>query len=299
MTRHTTPAIIPTLRLLGGMATTNDLLEAGITADRLRRAAIRGDLFRPRHGLFALPGHPEPLLQAACAGGPLAGLSAARYYGWWTPRSSPIEISVRTDSRRLAHRGLVLHHDAHLLEADERFVVSPTSAARQCIRTLSFDFAVAVLDSALHEQAITGENRVDLGLLRESLPRRLHAVVDAADERAEAGAETLARIRLRRCGIPARPQVWITRGIRIDLLLGDSVALEIGSKEFHADPERYEADHARAATIIGLGFDHLEFTTSQVMDDWETVEAVILSRVRPFYRSAGREFHQGFGATPR
>lgn len=82
-------------------------------------------------------------------------------------------------------------------------------------------------------------------------------------------------------GVQARTQVWIARGIRVDLLIGERLVVEIGSEQFHADPDQYESDHSRAATIVGLGFELLEFTTRQIMDDWSTVEAVILERALP------------------
>ena len=82
------------------------------------------------------------------------------------------------------------------------------------------------------------------------------------------------------------PQQWLTRGVRVDLLIDDLV-IEIGSREFHAYPDQYEHDHARAALIIGLGFDYLEFTTRQVMEEWPTVEGVVLGRIDA--RAASRQ----------
>ena len=275
------PPIRETVASLGGITSTAELLRAGVSADRLRGASERGDIVRPRRGVVALPGIPHALLRAARAGGPLAGLSAASYYGFWTPEHRDLHISVRKDSRVPLRAGLVIHRDAHRLAASERFLVTRHSCLRQCIRILPFVDAVAVLDSALHDSRVGDAASIDLDRLRGQLPRRLHAVLDASDDRSEAGAESIARIRLADAGIVARPQVWITEGIRVDLLVGDDLVIEIGSKEFHATPERYEPDHERAATLLGLGFEVLEFTTLQVINQWTTVEAVILSRVAP------------------
>lgn len=105
-------------------------------------------------------------------------------------------------------------------------------------------------------------------------------MIDASDSRAESGAESIARVRLRRVGLQVRPQHWATSAIRVDLLIGDRLVVEIGSTTFHANPEGYERDHVRATTLLGLDFHVLEFTTRQVMDDWPDVEAVILSHAR-------------------
>jgi len=253
----------------------------GVSKDAIHRAVtLRRTLKRPRYGVVALPELPEPILRAAAVGGALAGVSAAEYYGLWTPTRPPLHVSIRADAVRRAGRAAVLIRDGASLGRDERFVVSVQTCVRQCIRSLPFDEAVAVLDSALHLQADGGARSLDLPALRRSLPRRLHPVLDAADARAEAGAESLARVRLERMGIHARPQVWVTSRIRVDLLVNDRLVIEIGSKEFHADPKQYESDHDRSATLLALGCELLEFTTDQVMSDWPFVAGIIADRAR-------------------
>ena len=284
---------------LGGIATTAQLRAAAVHPDAIGRAVSRSILLRPRRGVVALPSTPPVLLRAIGAGGALAATSAAELYGLWTPSDRRLHVSVRRDAPVSRNSRIVLLRDAHHLTPEERFVVSRQSCVRQCIRLLPFPEAVAVLDSALHHDghdqhdALGDEIPLDLELLRSRLPKRLHSVVDAADGRSEAGAESIARTRLARLGVVATPQQWLTRGVRVDLLVDDLV-IEIGSKEFHADPVQYEHDHGRAALIVGLGFDYLEFTTLQIMDDWATVEGVILGRIES--RAASR---QHFSTTRR
>ena len=285
---------------LGGLATTAQLRAAGVHPDAIGRAVLlRSTLVRPRRGILALPSTPPALLRAVRAGGALAATSAAEFHGLWTPSDARLHVSVRRDAPVSGNAGIVLHRDAHHLTPGERFLVSRQTCVRQCIRMLPFPEAVAVLDSALHQDALGdlgalgAASPIDLDLLRRQLPRRLHPVVDAADGRAESGAESIARTRLALLGVVAVPQQWVTRGVRADLLVDDLV-IEIGSREFHADPEQYERDHTRAALIIGLGFDYLEFTTLQVMSDWQTVEGVI--RARMDARAASR---QHFAVTRR
>ena len=159
-------------------------------------------------------------------------------------------------------------------------MVTPWQAVRQSIRILPFDDAVALVDSALNGRGAPPVlDGSAVSELRRSLPRRLHAVLDAVDGRSESGAESIARVRLLRAGFQERPQVAVLAGIRVDLLVGDRLVVEIGSREFHAIPEQYEADHARATTLQAVGFDYLEFTTDQVMNDWDAVESVIAARV--------------------
>ena len=253
----------------------------GVSKDALQRAvAAHRTLIRPRYGIVALPDIPQSLLRAAAVGGALAAVSAGEYYGLWTPPRSPLHVSVRTDAVRRVHGQAALIRDGARLRPDERFVVSLETCLRQCIEILPFDSAVAVLDSALHLEAVGLGSAVDLPALKHALPRRLQAVLDHTDSRSEAGAESLARVRLGRIGIAARPQVWVTRHIRVDLLIQDRLVIEIGSKEFHANASQYERDHDRAATLLALGCVVLDFTTNQVMDDWPFVQGIIAAHAR-------------------
>lgn len=278
------------VRSLGGIARTSELLAAGVDANAIRRAVVdRRELIRLRRGVLALPTTPWLVRRALAAGGALAATSAADLHGLWTPDDRRLHISVPPAAHVVPNPRIVIYRDAHHLSDEERYLVSVASSLRQSIRNLPFAQAVAMLDSALYRESQAVEaaahaglappHLLDLEALRSSLPARCHAVVDAADGRAEAGAESIARVRLRAVGVRARPQCWVARGIRVDLLIGDRLAIEIGSREFHANPDRYEADHARAAIIVGLGFELLEFTTRQVMNDWSTVEGVILRRL--------------------
>lgn len=268
------PDPVDAVASLGGIARVVDVRQRGVSKDSIRRAVVQGRLRRPRYGVVALPSLPAVILRAAEAGGALAGLSAAAHYDLWTPAHRLLSVSVRSDAVRSHDPGVQLIRDGHHLATTERFLVSLETCVAQCIRLLPFDEAVAVLDSALHAHPA----QVGIEQIRARIPSRFHPVLVAADSRAEAGAESLARVRLARIGVQARPQVWITRSIRVDLLIGDRHVIEIGSKEFHAHPDQYETDHERAATLLALGCDVLEFTTNQVMDDWDVVVDIIVRR---------------------
>lgn len=273
---------VSALRSLGGITRTVRLTAVGATEHAMRRAVADGTIIRPRHGLVALITTPRPILAAAAAGGSLSCVAAAAYYGFWTPRDQRLHVSIQPNARTMPTPAVVFHRDAHHLTGVERFVVSPQTCVAQCIRELPFDHAVALLDSARHGERTrsAGFPALDLSLLAAVLPRRLHRVLSASDPRAESGAESIARVRLARAGMEVRPQQWVTRDIRVDLLIGHRLVVEIGSTTFHAAPEQYEKDHDRATTLLALGFDLIEFTTRQVMDDWADVEAVISNRAR-------------------
>jgi very-short-patch-repair endonuclease len=155
------------------------------------------------------------------------------------------------------------------------------------ILTQTFEMAVAVLDSALHvpmrpdwtPRRASIVSTSEITTLFASLPRRLRPLGSACNPNAEAGSESVARVRLMLAGILATPQVWVTDHIRVDLLIGDRLVIEIGSFRYHGNAAAYERDHERLATLLALGFVVLEFTYHQVMNDWNTVELIIRTAI--------------------
>lgn len=141
-----------------------------------------------------------------------------------------------------------------------------------------------MLDSALrpvrntHNRVLRGAYPESLlGDVRALLPRHLWGAIDLVDTRPEAGSESVARVRYRRAGIDAVPQVRVARGIRVDLLIGDRLIVEVGSFLHHGSAQAYEDDHERLAALVGLGFVVLDFTYHQVMFDWKTVLSTTLA----------------------
>jgi len=146
------------------------------------------------------------------------------------------------------------------------------------------EYAVAMIDSALRAAKDKNDRvlreaypQTILGDIRELVPTRLWGIVDLVDARSEAGSESVARVRYGRAGIVAVPQVRVARGIRVDLLIGDRLVVEVGSFLHHGSAEAYEDDRERVATLTRLGFVVLDFTYRQVMFDWKTVLATTLS----------------------
>jgi hypothetical protein len=148
------------------------------------------------------------------------------------------------------------------------------------------EYAVAMIDSALRD-ARDGEGRLLrrahgfelLDDVRDLLPHRHHSVLDHVDHRAESGSESIARFGFRQAGIDATPQVKACDGIRVDLLIGDRLVVEIGSFSHHGGREHYEHDRARLATLARLGYVVLDFTYKQVLFDWVTVLTTVLSAI--------------------
>ncbi|GAB2981685.1 hypothetical protein GCM10027282_20600 [Frigoribacterium salinisoli] len=244
-------------------------------------------MLRVRHGLYATLDAPPDVVRAARVGGRLAGSSQLTQLGAWSPPGDRLTVSVPHNARRLRDpddagrpladddaRVLVLR-DGHLYGPGERTGASPHRAAAQVLLHHPPDVAVAVLDSAMRLRP--AEKRPDLERVRRLLGRRrVTQLVDLVDDRAEAGSESLVRVRLRDRGITAEPQVWVAPDIRVDLLVDGWLVIECTSGEHHGTPRALERDATRRARLVTAGYVVLEFTYHQIVDDWPAVERAIL-----------------------
>jgi very-short-patch-repair endonuclease len=272
----------------GGLALRHELLQDGATQDMLDRAWRSGELLRVRHGLYAAPDVPEPIVRAARVGGALAGPSSTSLIGGWQPHGSPLFVSTRANDHRLRHPddagrllsrgedGITVLRDAHHLDPrTERLRVSPGTAVAQSLRHLPSWEAVAVLDSVQRLGHVV--HPIDVELVRRRVPRRLRPLMDLADPRAESGTESIARIRLRDAGIPTLVQPELTETIRPDLLISDRLVIECVSVEHHSTPSAYNMDRRRIAEMVVLGYTVLEFTYPEIYFRWPSVLTTIES----------------------
>jgi very-short-patch-repair endonuclease len=283
-----------------GLAHRRELMRAGFTRADIDSAWRDGLVERVRHGLYALPGLPEPVLRAARVGGVLAGSSSLSLRGAWSPPVARLVLSVPHNARDLRHpddsgRRLGLEHsdvlvlrDGASLTPSERLTVSPSRAAAQVLVHEDVDVAVAVVDSALR---LPHPERPVLQTVARLLDGRpASALLALLDARAESGTESAARVRLVAQGLRPEVQVAVAPGIRVDLLLDGWLVVECTSYEFHGSPRQYEKDRTRIAALIALGYVVVEVSYHQVFEDWEAVWAAIarlLARGRPQNPTSG------------
>lgn len=135
---------------------------------------------------------------------------------------------------------------------------------------------VAAVDSALRSRLITlDEWQQDI----RSLPQRLRDLLLRVDPESESIIESITRFRLQYLGIMPRLQVKVPGVGRVDLVVGKRLVIEVDGRNFHADPEKFEADRRRDARLSARGFRVLRFSYNQVMHRWFEVRASILASV--------------------
>ncbi|GAA4677533.1 type IV toxin-antitoxin system AbiEi family antitoxin domain-containing protein [Frondihabitans cladoniiphilus] len=300
------PVLFTALQRHHGLASRRELLRAGVERAHVDSAWRAGALLRVRHGIYALPSVPIPILRAHRVGGRLAGASAAAFHGLWVVPDAPdLTVSVCANARWLRDPDdsakplepedrtvLVLRDGAKLHPRQERLVVSPVTCVVQTLRNERAAFALAVLDSALRQ---TDSRHASTSIVDEVLARtsaRHHALVHAADARAESGTESVLRWHLLQSDFPFLVQEWLTDHIRVDFLIDRFLVVECVSAEHHSSPQDYANDRSRITTLVALGYVVLEFTYWQVLFGWPKVEAAIRSallRRPPAARGANRE----------
>jgi very-short-patch-repair endonuclease len=279
--------VLPTtaIRRLGGLAATYELEGMGISGYALTRATRSGEILRVRQGWYCAVDEQSDRVRAARVGGRLTCRSACDELGLWSRSDGRLHVAVPATAARLrspddlsrlldSRNGVVVHWTLADHRAATRFRVT----ALQCLLDLaaceSADYLVAAADSALRRGSITRRDWMDA---LESFPARVRAHAWDVDPASESIIESLARVRLHQRGVRLRTQVPIARGIRVDLLVGARLVIELDGREFHAGTESFDRDRRRDARLSALGFRVLRFSYHQVVREWPRVQASVLA----------------------
>ncbi|MCW2573099.1 MAG: hypothetical protein JWO88_3157 [Frankiales bacterium] len=142
------------------------------------------------------------------------------------------------------------------------YVMSPLRTALDCTRLLPFEAAVCVLDNALH-RALVRTQQLHLAVqarVGEPGVAALRGAVAAADGRAEAPSETLARLLLKPVVPGLEPQVELfDRGLRLIARfdLGDEelrLAVETDGRRAHSGDAMVAKDRRRDRRTSARGW---------------------------------------------
>lgn len=274
--------------LRGGIARTYELLRDGHTSHQLTAAVRRGEVIRVRQGHYACPELSEPETRAVRVGGRLTGLSAARHYGLWTPRHTPLEVSVPPDARALRsptdkstrlsplrNRDVAVHWTDRSAQGT-RSAVGVLTCLIEVAKTQPPLVAFTVIESALHLRAVspTAWRRA-----ASVLPRHLEALLSSTSALSGSGGESLAKYHFLASGIRFAQQVSFDGVGRVDFVVGDRLVVEIDGAEFHTSREAFEEDRRRDAALRAAGYRVLRFSYVQVSGRWNEVEGAIAAAI--------------------
>jgi len=272
---------------IGGVATRASLIRMTSRAE-VDRLVASGDLVVDARGRYALPTADEALRAAHRLCGVRSHLSAAMAWGWEvkTPPPRPqVTLDRRRRLTRAQRRGVALHWADLGVDdvTDNRTSVERTLA--DCLRSLPFDEALAVADSALRHGDITPQGLARLGRAsRGPGSRSIRRVAAAANGLATNPFESVLRaIALEVPGLTVRPQVAIgDRGFlgRPDLVDVElRIVLEADSFAWHGDKLALESDARRYNSFVVAGWLVLRFTWQDVMRHPDRVREVLVAAV--------------------
>ncbi len=291
------------MQTLGFLARSGSLRALGHSRTAISAAIAEGWLTRPVRPRLATTRADRDAVIAILHRGVLTSASALGSYGLWRgldrsihvlvdPHSSggvsrsAVPLAAFVQPKHLTH-GVVRHWGIEhaRLDGQPEWRVSAVDALAQFARDASAEDFVAAVDSGLHTRVLRPS---DVPQLEARLPARMRPLVKNVDGRAEAGTESLARLRLAGLGRTIEVQVEIGP-YRVDLLIDGWLAIEIDSEEWHSSTRVGDLQKSAWLTARGYRVEHFDY--SQVMNAWPTLEEAIwqsLGRPRPAPRSARR-----------
>jgi len=239
--------------------------------EALRLAVREGRVLHLGRNSYGLPGADEALAAAVRLRATASHLSAAQGWGWKVKHlpDSPVVTVPRNRKVATSRREGVDVRWADLPTSDiDDHCTTRVRTVIDCARSLPFDEALCVADSALREGRVT---RADLVTAAEGSPRTGRAsavrVSELADGRAANPFESCLRaIALTVEGLAVTPQLPVSGIGHADL--GDPglrLLVEADSFEFHALHEAFTYDIRRYSAMVRAGWTVLRFCWEDVM----------------------------------
>ncbi len=268
------------VRRAGGVVKASVLLGMGWRRRDLSAAVADGTLIRIRKGHYADPDLPPAAISAFRVGGRLAGLSALRALGVWTPnRARVLSVVVPANahglrrpedaSRRLLPGSVRVHWSA----AETGPEPEPAALAlRRAAIELAPEHLFAVFESTLRAGLLSP---TEADRLRELFSRTVSPHFAHADGSAESGAESLVKFMLLEEGLDFLQQVEIQGVGRVDFLLGRRQILEADGAAYHSSPQEFERDRRREVIATALGYRTLRCSAKLVESEPELLRAAL------------------------
>ncbi len=266
-----------------GFVTRAAALADGFTDNDLARARRQGKLRRVASGVYVpadafdgLSPADQHVTRARAAarnrrGSVVSHQSAAAVHGLdlWDTDLHRVHLSIPGPTGGGRSAGLHLHGQP-AIEKGARDRIPVTTLSRtvlDCARTLDFEHAVVIGDSALR-----ANRALDLsldGLSGRSGIGAARRAVDFMDGRSESPGESLSRIRFRQFGIPAPTLQYVIPGTtwRVDFCWDRRIVGEFdGMAKYGGRPESLAEEKAREDGIRDRGLEVIRWTWRDLFD---------------------------------
>ena len=266
---------------LGGVATRATLVRC-TSRSAVDRALAAGGLVALARGRYALPAADDALAAAHARSAVLSHTSAAIYHGWAVKQVPPRPHITVPKNRRAPRRGWgpVEVHVANLSHDDtDGTATGKVLTLQQCLRTLPFDEALAIADSALRAEDGPSLHAASQLARGRGRARVRHVAALARAEAANPFESVLRAIALGVAGLSVEPQVLITSvepWCRPDLVDRElRIVVEADSFAWHGDRAALAADARRYNLLVADGWLVLRFAWEHVMGQPEQVRSIL------------------------
>ncbi len=267
------------LTRLGGVATRRTLIAAA-SRKAFDEAVRRGAIVRDAHGRYALPSAKAATRAAHALNGVLSHRTAALHWGWEVKTVPDLPDVVVRRNRTIAPErrvGVELHR-ANLTPAEvDGPATSRERTLSDCMRTLPFDEALAIADSALRHRSISKTRLIEIAdaIQGPGAPQARRVAREATHLAANPFESVLRAIALDVPGLDLRPQVVIAdptgRG-RADLVDRERRwVVEAESHSWHSRRGALRRDCRRYTKLVLLGWRVLRFAWEDVMFEQDYV----------------------------
>ncbi len=274
----------------GRIARRRDLLSAGYSDAAIRSALERRQIFRVRHGWYALVGTSEVLTQVIRIGGRLTGLSRLRMLDVFLPRRDRLDVAVPRDAAKLRRpkdkRAQLLPRDAvrvHWVDTprfqrqSSEWMVSEDEALLCVLKCESRELAISCCDALLRYRGWTSAR---LDAVFALAPRRVQTWRRQVDGKADAWGETVVRLRVTDAGIPFEPQAFVPGVGHLDGRISPRVYLEVDGAQHDEEwtgvsPNTFDAGHQRDALLAIRSSRSIRIGYKQLGPFWPTMLAAI------------------------
>lgn len=272
--RGATKDVAETVIRLGGVTVWSEL-RAAHPARLIRRSVDDGTVVRATKGRYVLPSTAAHLALAQSRSAALSHLSAAVHHGWkvkTVPDAAWITVPRNRRLRDTQRVGVRPHH-AKLRPDDVRHGVTvPLRTVVDCARSLPFDEALAVADSALRARDVTKAELLEAAD-RALGPgaRQLRRVAAHASRRAANPFESVLRALCVDEGFDLAPQLELwAPGLYAVVDLGSEellLVVEAEGFEHHGTRKGLRKDCRRHTEFAVFGYSSLRYAFEDVMGD--------------------------------
>lgn len=263
---------------LGGVASFREL-EQLVSRHDITKACRNGQILRLRRNVYTTPALDEARAAAAQVNGVVSHLSAAIAHGWKVkvPPKQPM-VTVRQNAHPTDTTGIQLRYADWTADDVVSGMTGRVRTVIDCARSLPFDQALAVADSALRSGTVPREQleKAAQASPRTGRSRVLRVVREASPRAANPFESVLRAIALDVPGLVVVPQGEVGLVGHADLT--DErlrIAIEADSYEFHSLPEAFRYDVRRYTDMVRLGWTVVRFVWEDVMQKPEYVRGVL------------------------